>query len=305
LLILYLKLKIKGQNIMHKHSKNIIVTSGLAFALTTFGMPVYSQTVTQNLTDVRQEVQIWTTYSLNRYLRASDLKASVKDGKATLTGSVPEGVDKDLANEIALGVDGIKEVDNQIVIDGDKPATQSSPKGSYGEVMDDASITVAVKSKLLWSKYTSALKTTVETKSGRVTLTGTADSAAAKDLAGRLTANTRGVVSVKNQLVVSVPKAITQQSTTGAHAGGSDMAKPNATIAVTEQAVSDSWITAKVKSTLLYSSNVAGSDIVVTTNMGVVSLNGKLASGAERALAIELAQNVRGVKSVNAKGLTF
>ncbi|MOA37688.1 periplasmic protein [compost metagenome] len=59
-----------------------------------------------------------------------------------------------------------------------------------------------------------------------------------------------------------------------------------------------------MKSTLLYSSNVAGSDIDVTTKDGVVTLSGKVHSGAERDLAIELAQNVRGVKSVDAKGLT-
>ena len=69
--------------------------------------------------------------------------------------------------------------------------------------------------------------------------------------------------------------------------------------------VSDSWITTKVKSTLMYSSNVDGSDIDVTTKKGVVTLSGKLDSGAERALAIELAKNVRGVASVESTGLTI
>ena len=59
-----------------------------------------------------------------------------------------------------------------------------------------------------------------------------------------------------------------------------------------------------MKSTLLYSSNVKGSDIEVTTNAGVVTLSGKLDTGVERALAVELAENVRGVKSVQAKTLT-
>jgi osmotically-inducible protein OsmY len=68
-------------------------------------------------------------------------------------------------------------------------------------------------------------------------------------------------------------------------------------------AISDTWITTKVKSTFMYSSNVDGSDIDVSTSSGVVTLSGKLESGAERALAIELAQNVRGVKSVQAKNL--
>ena len=67
----------------------------------------------------------------------------------------------------------------------------------------------------------------------------------------------------------------------------------------------DGWITTKVKSTYAYSTNVDGSDISVTTNGGVVTLSGMVDSGAERALAIELAQNVRGVKSVHSKGLTM
>lgn len=286
----------------YKKSKNLIALSGLAFALMTIGQAAQSETMTQSMTDVRQEVQIWTTYTLNPYLRSSDLKATVKDGKATLTGSVPEGVNKDLAREIALGVQGIKEVDNQIVIDGEKSASMLAPASGYAEVIDDAGITLAVKSKLLWSKYTSALQTTIETKSGRVTLTGTADSPAAKDLAGRLAANTKGVVSVKNLLVVHAPKALATQVSTGSRVAVDTTKIMKAS---TEQAVTDSWITTKVKSTLLYSSNVAGSDIVVTTNQGVVTLTGKLASGAERALAVELAQNVLGVKGVESKGLTF
>ena len=38
---------------------------------------------------------------------------------------------------------------------------------------------------------------------------------------------------------------------------------------------------------------------------GAVTLKCKVESGAERALAIELVENLRGVKSVNAKDLTF
>jgi len=69
--------------------------------------------------------------------------------------------------------------------------------------------------------------------------------------------------------------------------------------------VSDSWITTKVKSTLLFSSNVSGSEVEVTTRSGVVSLSGNLENGAEIALAIELAKNIRGVKRVDTKELTL
>jgi hyperosmotically inducible protein len=144
----------------------------------------------------------------------------------------------------------------------------------------------------MWSKYTSGLTTDVGTKSGKVTLQGTADSGASKDLARSLAMNTRGVVSVDNQLVVKNAKPTAADAAKGsAHEAGGDVA--------------DGWITAKVKSTYGYSSNVDGSDIVVSTDSGIVTLSGKVDSGAERALAIELAQNVRGVKSVQSKALTL
>ncbi len=276
----------------NKSSKNLIVASGLAMALMSLSPSYAAGTTTQSLTDVRQEAQIWTSYVLNPYLRFNGIKASVKDGKVTLTGKVQEDVSKELAKEIAMGVDGIKEVDNQIVVQSDPSDQNEKTNNAYADVVEDATITATVKSKLLWSKYTDGLKTTVATKGGRLTLTGTADSVEAKDLAGLLALNTRGVVSVSNNLVVTAPQSDAKATVTKAAADA-------------EKEFSDAWITAKVKSTLLYSSNVSGTDVHVTTEKGVVMLKGTLSSGAERALAIELARNVLGVKSVDAKGLTF
>ncbi|MDR3045332.1 MAG: BON domain-containing protein [Desulfovibrio sp.] len=236
--------------------------------------------------------QIWTTYALSPYLRASTINVAVQDGKVTLTGYVAEDVTKELAREIAMGVTGIREVDNRIIVQfGYFPPESNSTRG-YGDVIDDANITTSIKSKLLWSRHADGLATSVVTERGKVTLRGNADNMAAKNLAGRLAVNTPGVVSVDNQLVIGNVRPT-----------GVEVAKDTAPEAGTE--IADSWITTKVKSTFLYSSNVAGSNITVNTSKGVVTLSGKLSSGAERALAVELAQNVRGVKSVKSKGLTF
>ena len=141
-----------------------------------------------------------------------------------------------------------------------------------------------VKSKLLSSRYADGLTANVDTMRGRVKLTGFAGSAESKEAAGNLAMNTRGVRAVSNQLVVDATKGVAKNP-------GTDVA--------------DGWITMKVKSTYMYSSNVDGSDIAVSTNAGVVKLTGKMDSGAERALAIELARNVRGVKSVDSSLLTM
>jgi len=279
--------------------KTAFATS-FALALTAMSGNVAADTMAQDLTEARQESQIWTTYVLSPYLQASDIKVSVQGGKATLTGAVEESVSKDLAKQIALGVSGITEVDNQITIQPDYIAVRP-PGRSYGEVVDDATITAAIKSKLLWSKHTDGITTDVDTKQGRVTLQGFADNAGEKNLATRLALNTRGVTSVDNQLVLSKGKPTVVTSTKAAGNEAKQDVKDVAKEA--KKDVSDSWITAKVKSTYLYSSNVDGTDISVSTKSGVVTLSGKVDSGAERALAIEFAQNVRGVKNVHAKGL--
>lgn len=108
-------------------------------------------------------------------------------------------------------------------------------------------------------------------------------------MAERLALGTRGVVTVNNQITVNGKPTIADSAKNTAHEVGAK--------------IEDSWITTKVKSTLLYSSNVNSSGIVVKTNDGIVTLSGKSASGTERALAIELTKNVRGVKSVYSKGL--
>jgi osmotically-inducible protein OsmY len=242
----------------------------------------------ESVVNARQEAQIWTTYALSPYLRAHDLSVSVQDGKATLTGNVDEEVHKELAQAIAAGVSGIKTIDNQIKVDAEYTRPQRSTRG-FGDVVDDAAITTAVKSKLMWSKHTEGMDTKVVTDNGKVELSGTVATQQAKQHAEKLAKNTDGVRSVSNQLQVSDNQA----------AGKAYTDDNKGTL------MSDSWITTKVKSTFMYSSNVSGADISVNTEKGVVTLSGKLDSGAEQALAIELAQNIRGVKSVSAKQLVF
>lgn len=70
-----------------------------------------------------------------------------------------------------------------------------------------------------------------------------------------------------------------------------------------KEASSDTWITSKVKSTYLADSAISGLDIKVETNDGVVSLSGEVTTEAERKLAIQRAQEIKGVKSVAADGL--
>lgn len=274
---------------MHKATRRLALVTATSMAVFVGSVSLAAKE-SGDVTEARQSSQIWTTYALNPHLQAHDIKVSVDDGVATLTGKVEDDVSRELAEQIALNVSGIKKVDNKIAIDPDYKPGKSSGERSYGDMVADSSITATVKSKLLWSKHAQGLSANVETKSGKVTLEGTADSAEAKQLAGLLASNTHGVSSVENKLVVD--KSGNKKD--GETSGKSDMS----------QAISDTWITTKVKSTLIYSSNVSSSDISVSTKDGVVTLVGNVKNSAEHDLAVELVRNVKGVKSVNANALT-
>ena len=239
----------------------------------------------QDIIAARQESQILTAYALNPYLRANELKASVHNGKATLTGKVADSVARELAEQIALAVSGIHVIENNLeVLANYKPAAHSAER-SFGELVDDATITSTVKSKMLWSRHGEGIKAIVDSVRGVVTVSGTAESADARDFAGKLAATTYGVRSVNNQLVVESVQAEVARTATAD--------------------ITDGWITAKVQSTFKYSTNVDGASVTVNTNGGMVKLTGKMDSIAERAATIELAGSVRGVKSVDASALTM
>lgn len=272
--------------------KKSMLASSLLVAMALAGNANAADAAAQTHLEARQEAQIQTSYSLNPYLRSTDLTVSVQGDKATLSGKVNDIVDKELAEQIALGTKGIKSVDNQIVLDPEyAPSPLASPDRSFGEVVDDATTTAAVKSKLLWNKHADGLSANVDTNRGKVTLTGTAHSKEAKDLAEKLARTTLGVKLVDNRLEIIAAKPKED----------SEAKEESGTVG---EAISDTWITTKVKSTFMYSTGVSSYDISVETKEGVVTLSGNVASAHERSLAIELAEALRGVKKVNAEALT-
>lgn len=68
--------------------------------------------------------------------------------------------------------------------------------------------------------------------------------------------------------------------------------------------VDDGWITTKVKSEFATAKGVTAKDISVSTTDGKVTLTGTATTGKEKARAIHIARKVKGVKSVDASGLT-
>ncbi len=71
-----------------------------------------------------------------------------------------------------------------------------------------------------------------------------------------------------------------------------------------DQPVSDTWITTKVKADLLATEDVSGLDIKVETVNGVVTLSGQVDTQAQADKAVAVTRAIKGVGKVDSSGLT-
>jgi len=134
----------------------------------------------------------------HRNVRATKTDVNVKDGVVTLSGEASSEAQKELTTEYAKDIDHVKGVKNDMTV----ATVAAQPEETTGEKIDDASITAQVKMSLLSHRSTSALKTTVGTTDGVVTLTGVAKNAAEKSLVTKLVSDINGVTSVINNMTV-------------------------------------------------------------------------------------------------------
>jgi len=157
-------------------------------------------------TDAWLIAKVKSTLWFHRSVDATETEVSAKDGIVTLRGEAASEVQKDLANEYAKDVEGVKYVKNEMTVltAETKPGkkTMGEKMDSMSEAIDDASITAQVKMTLLYHRSTSALNTTVETKEGVVELGGKAGNTAEKVLATKLVSDVYGVKRVVNTMIV-------------------------------------------------------------------------------------------------------
>lgn len=134
----------------------------------------------------------------HRNVNAIGTSVEATDGVVTLKGEASSDAQKELTSAYAKDIEGVKDVKNDMTV----AAAQVPTVQSVGEKLDDASITAQVKQALLTHRSTNSVKTKVETRGGKVTLTGIAKNAAEKALVGKLVADIQGVTDVNNEMTV-------------------------------------------------------------------------------------------------------
>jgi osmotically-inducible protein OsmY len=161
---------------------------------------------------------------------------------------------------------------------------------------DDAAIATAIRQRLLMSASIEAADIDVFVRNGQVGLRGLARSRAQKTSAGERAGDTRGVRDVANQLDVVDWVPITEVARVQARSRAAERAGA--------AVQSDAWISTTIGQALRTSRGVGSCDIRVGTQDGAVTLQGEVGTHAARELAVTLAGDTLGVRSVEAARLT-
>ncbi len=118
------------------------------------------------------------TYIFNDHLSAAAIDTEVRNGIVTLTGTVESDIDRDLAGEIAKGLKGVASVENRLRVAGESPAAHAdvdrdvaaNERRSFGQSVNDATTSAAVKAGLISNKNIRARDINVDTEDDVVTL---------------------------------------------------------------------------------------------------------------------------------------
>jgi hyperosmotically inducible periplasmic protein len=176
----------------------------------------------QVVTDASVTAAVESRLVTDKVGRTTAIEVHTKDRVVTISGNVPTEADKARIGRLVARTTGVKSVENNLTVTGaaegtsgaasqDKPDDQTkivikddtTPMVKKGaRVVGDASITSAVKTRLMADDIGRGMKIDVDTKDGVVTITGTVRSEAEKARLGDIVARTTGVKSVVNNLVV-------------------------------------------------------------------------------------------------------
>jgi hyperosmotically inducible protein len=167
-------------------------------------------------TDPGITTAVKSKFAADDVVKAYKIDVDTNDHVVTLTGAVDSSQAKARAVQIARATEGVNNViDNLTVSPGVTPTTGSDDPAQdkarekardaaerTGDVISDAAITTAVKTKFLADTAVSGLKIDVDTTNGVVTLTGTISNPAERRKALEIARETEGVKSVKDNLKI-------------------------------------------------------------------------------------------------------
>ena len=165
-------------------------------------------------------------------------------------------------------------------------AGKASSAAAHHKARSDVAIQDRIEHRLATDSDVKKYDIDVKVSNGMVTLNGAVATDAQKAEAARI-AKVSGVTNIDNNIKVDkdVDRTLIERAKSG--------------LTKTGEAITDAWITAKVKWFYVGEDSLKGSEINVDTDHHVVTLRGTVATAAGKARAVELAKETDGVSRVD------
>jgi osmotically-inducible protein OsmY len=242
---------------------------------------ILSSPVGQVVTGVEDSTitaRIESLFLLDQHLNPLNINTTTRDGNVMLSGSVNDEVQRELAEDLALGVRGVRFVDSQLVVIN--TVVGEKEQRSWSQRVQDRAVTAAVRSRMLGSGEFKGLKIGISTVNNVVTLFGVVPTDAHVESMIGIASNTKGVDEVVNQLTVRT--------------------KDDAYDAVrgTGQQISDEWLESRVATAIMLNRHLKLRELDIEVDDGICMLSGTVDSEEKRVLAEQVASNVQGVSEV-------
>ncbi len=246
----------------------------------------------EQTTDEGIATSVQAKYYNDDAVRGRNVSVVAEKGVVTLRGTVESQAARDRAVSLAREVQGVRDVRDELSVQTASAGAATQPgaavrretEGTTGRAentIEPAWITTKIQAQYFVNPEVKPWNIDVTTgANGVVTLEGEVEQAADRDEAVRIARETEGVSRVENRLRVK-----------GEPAGAAGSAAGAATHP-------DVWLTAKVQSKYFLDDLVKLRNIDVSTQNGIVTLSGAVASDAERRQAVSLARTTEGVREV-------
>ena len=145
-----------------------------------------------------------TVLLMNTNLNNFDINTDVKNGKVVLTGKVNSDLDKELAEELVISLDGVSDVENNLTVvkNMDMDDKDRDTMDDDDNDLTDAKITTVITTRFLFDSEVDGTDIDVDTDNGIVKLKGSVETEAEKQLAVKIAKNAEDVRDVVDELTI-------------------------------------------------------------------------------------------------------
>ena len=267
--------------------------------------------VGDRIKDAAITARIETTFLLNKHLNPLAIQTQTRNGVVTLTGIVDDQIKKSLAERLAASVDGVHEVVNDLLVEGQEPpeetprpadeevtpvvpepdvATEEAPeRPEWSTRVKSETLRADVLSRLMYHEGLRGAEIDVEIEGGgEVELNGEVRTPEQKQLAERLVREVSGVREVQNDLDVDAEDVDDAEDNYRFHINTDDvMAR-----------LGDEWVEKRVETNIALNKHVNLASVDVEVDDGVCVITGDVIAEQQRDLVTRIAESTPGVASV-------